>query len=301
MADQHAGPSSVTTPKKKRKVRGELAKDEAEPSKKQHFSEAWLELPEFKGWLAPDPRNSFRASCKACNASLVAGHSELTKHSKRDANIKATAGLRKQNLMTAFVQKSNPHEQNVKTAEIEMSAFVAEHALSFKAIDHLGELAKVVFHDSAIAKGSQLRQLWRNACLRKRSRPLTNIIALACDNASVMVGERNSLMTRLLEKADESFITIRCICHSLHIAASKAALKLPRNAEDLLRNLCKRQAQLAELQEYLHKEKNKILRSSETRWLVLHQCVERVLREWETLKLLFLQAATEDRIVAAET
>ncbi|KAG0435519.1 hypothetical protein HPB47_018436 [Ixodes persulcatus] len=89
--------------------------------------------------------------------------------------------------------------------------------------------------------------------------------------------------------------------------ASKAALKLPRNVEDLLRNVanyfshsCKRQAQLAELQEYLHKEKNKILRPSETRWLVLHQCVERVLQEWETLKLLFLQAATEDRIVAAE-
>ncbi|KAG0426451.1 hypothetical protein HPB47_026426 [Ixodes persulcatus] len=163
MADQHAGPSSVTTPKKKRKVRGELAKDEAKPSRKQRFLEAWLELPEFKGWLAPDPRNPFRASCKACNASLVAGHT------------------------------------------------------------------------------------------------------------------------------------------------SKAALKLPRNVEDLLRNVanyfshsCKRQAQLAELQEYLHKEKNKILRPSETRWLVLHQCVERVLQEWETLKLLFLQAATEDRIVAAE-
>ncbi|EEC08058.1 hypothetical protein IscW_ISCW005381 [Ixodes scapularis] len=54
--------------------------------------------------------------------------------------------------MTAFVQKSNPHEQNVKTAEIKMSAFVAEHALSFKAMDHLGELAKVLFHDSALAK-----------------------------------------------------------------------------------------------------------------------------------------------------
>ncbi|KAG0436698.1 hypothetical protein HPB47_017806, partial [Ixodes persulcatus] len=52
--------------------------------------------------------------------------------------------------------------------------------------------------------------------------------------------------------------------------------------------------------EYLHKEKYKILRPSETRWLVLHQCVERVLQEWETLKLLFLQAATEDRTVAAE-
>ncbi|KAG0425991.1 hypothetical protein HPB47_026870 [Ixodes persulcatus] len=218
MADQHAGPSSVTTPKKKRKVRGELAKNEAEPSRKQRFREAWLELPEFKGWLAPDPRNPFRASCKACNASLVAGHSELTKHSKRDAYIKATVGLRKQTLMTAFVQKSNPHEQNVKTAEIKMSAFVAEHALSFKAMDHLGELVKVVFHDSAIAKEEQdqvITQLLEvipldarscsseslasavEKCLSEKKVPLTNIIALACDNASVMVGERNSLMTRL--------------------------------------------------------------------------------------------------------
>ncbi|XP_077552607.1 uncharacterized protein LOC144167098 [Haemaphysalis longicornis] len=85
-------------------------------------------------------------------------------------------------------------------------------------------------------------------------------------------------------------------------------MKLPRYLEDLLRNISnyfsqrsKRQAQLSALQEFLHTEKNKILRPCETRWLVLYACVERVLEEWETLRLLFLQASEEDRIVAAES
>ncbi|CAN8007361.1 unnamed protein product [Ixodes pacificus] len=166
-----------------------------------------------------------------------------------------------------------------------MSAFVAEHALSFKAMDHLGELAKVVFRDSAIARGVSLHKtkcesIIKNVLAKAETEVLahrlgaskfsifvdegtdiTNTKLLCCvvryfqkSKTNVMVGERNSLMTRLREKADDSFITIRCICHSLHIAASKAALKLPRNVEDLLRNIanyfshsCKRQAQLAEL------------------------------------------------------
>ncbi|XP_077557207.1 uncharacterized protein LOC144172323 [Haemaphysalis longicornis] len=85
-------------------------------------------------------------------------------------------------------------------------------------------------------------------------------------------------------------------------------MKLPRYLEDLLRNISnyfsqssKRQAQLSALQEFLHTEKKKILRPCETRWLVLYACVERVLEEWETLRLLFLQASVEDRIVAAES
>lgn len=62
----------------------------------------------------------------------------------------------------------------------------------------------------------------------------------------------------------------------------------------------KRQAQVSALQEFLQTEKRKILRPCETRWLVLYACVERVLKEWETLRLLLLQASVEDRIVAAE-
>ena len=144
-------------------------------------------------------------------------------------------------------------------------------------------------------------------CLEKRNIPLKNIIAMASDNASVMVGNNNSLMTKLQLHADKSFIAIKCICHSLHIVASKAAMMLPRNVEDLIRNISsyfshssKRQAILSDLQDFLNEEKHKILRPSETRWLALQKCVTRILEQWEPLKLLFQQAQAEDKVMMAE-
>ncbi|XP_042145529.1 uncharacterized protein LOC121835415, partial [Ixodes scapularis] len=356
-------------------------------SRKQRFRDAWIEQPEFQGWLAAVPGDPFRAFCKVCSASMVAGSSELKKHAERQGHKKAMLGLQKQHLLTGFIQKKpkDSMDDKVKMAEIKLSAFITEHSLSFKVMDHMGELVKTVFPDSKIAEQVRLHKtkctsIVKNVlakaevqslsailrktrfslfvdegtdvsstkllccvvryycdavddvitqllevipldatscsaeslataveqCLNHKEIPMKNIIALACDNASVMVGEHNSLMTRLHANADRSFVTIRCICHSLHIAASKAAMKLPRNLEDLLKNVasyfghsCKRQAQLADLQEYLKTEKHRILKPSETRWLALQKCVERVFQEWDTLKLLFLQASVEDRVAAA--
>ncbi|KAG0421420.1 hypothetical protein HPB47_002680 [Ixodes persulcatus] len=168
---------------------------------------------------------------------MVAGSSELKKHAERQGHKKAMLGLQKQHLLTGFVQKKpqiDSMDDKVKVAEIKLSAFITEHTLSFKAMDHMGELVKMVFPDSKIAEQSLATAV--EQCLSHMEIPMKNIIALACDNASVMVAEHNSLMTRLRANADRSFVTIRCICHSLHIVASKAAMKLPRNLEDLLKN-----------------------------------------------------------------
>ncbi|KAH9381480.1 hypothetical protein HPB48_021560 [Haemaphysalis longicornis] len=77
-----------------------------------------------------------------------------------------------------------------------------------------------------------------------------------------MVGEHISLAQKFKHKADRSFVLIRCICHSTHIVASKAAMKRPRYLEDLLRNISnyfsqssKRQAQVSALHEFLQTEK----------------------------------------------
>lgn len=102
--------------------------------------------------------------------------------------------------------------------------------------------------------------------------PLGNIIAMAADNASVLVGKNNSLMTRLQKEADKSFMALRCICHSLHIVASKASTNIPRYVEDFVHNIAsyfchssKKQAELSELQEFLSAERLKILRPVDTK------------------------------------
>ncbi|CAN8023092.1 unnamed protein product [Ixodes persulcatus] len=121
--------------------------------------------------------------------------------------------------MTAFVQKSNPHEQNVKTAEIKMSAFVAEHALSFKAMDHLGELAKVVFHDSAIAKGAAKEdRIVAAELILKDMNPITEAylkfmqyVLGFFNKLNAMFQSKDSLIAVIQE---ESQRLLRCLCQN---------------------------------------------------------------------------------------
>jgi len=47
-------------------------------------------------------------------------------------------------------------------------------------------------------------------------------------------------------------------------------------------------------------ERNKILKLSNTRWLVLHKCIVRLLDNWDVLKNYFVLAVVEDKLKSAE-
>ncbi|XP_063990563.1 uncharacterized protein LOC135169455 [Diachasmimorpha longicaudata] len=142
--------------------------------------------------------------------------------------------------------------------------------------------------------------------LREKQIPLQNIVGLACDNASVMIGVRNSFAQRLKLEVP-NLILMNCICHSSAIVASKACSKLPNEPEELIRgasmylsNSPKRCAVLEEYQEFFGEQKLKILSLSNTRWLSLHQCVSRIIHNWEPLKLFFLSAMLEEQSSSAQ-
>ncbi|KAL6419771.1 hypothetical protein ACFW04_014435 [Cataglyphis niger] len=122
---------------------------------------------------------------------------------------------------------------------------------------------------------------------------LTNIIGMACDNASVMIGIRDSFITRL-KKEIPALVVLKCICHSSALIASKACAKLPDSCENVLHTVAtyfsgssKRLAILCELQNLFRVESHKILKLSGTRWLVLQKCVSRFLDNLEVLKHYF--------------
>ena len=130
--------------------------------------------------------------------------------------------------------------------------------------------------------------------------PLKNIVGLACDGASVMIGEKNSFYSRLHEDVP-NLILLRCICHSAALIASRACEELPRSVENLIKEIstyisrsAKRNAQIVEMQEFLGQEKKKILKPSLTRWLSMHQCVTRILENWRVLENFFYVVALED-------
>ena len=57
---------------------------------------------------------------------------------------------------------------------------------------------------------------------------LANCIGIACDGAAVMVGENNSVWSRIKEDSP-NYILNKCVCHSLALCVQKAFETLPSN------------------------------------------------------------------------
>jgi len=92
------------------------------------------------------------------------------------------------------------------------------------------------------------------------------------------------------------------------LITSKACEKLPELSETLIRGVstyisgsAKRCAILGEFQDFFQygkKQDFKVI--ANTRWLILHKCVERLLKNWEILQNYFLLAVVEDKRKPAE-
>ncbi|XP_028298719.1 uncharacterized protein LOC114461079 [Gouania willdenowi] len=92
--------------------------------------------------------------------------------------------------------------------------------------------------------------------LRKRGIPWENLIAFNSDNASVMKGRHNSVLSRL--KISQPHVQdLGCICHLVQLATGCGITA----------------AQL--------------LRYCSTRWLSLITCLQRVLNQWDALQAYF--------------
>lgn len=136
--------------------------------------------------------------------------------------------------------------------------------------------------------------------------PLNSIIGFASDGCNTMFGAHNSVASRLISLLPGIMVQ-KCICHSLHLCASEACKCLPRSCEDLARNIygffkhsSKRQAQFKEFQVFCNVDPHNILRPSQTRWLSLLSVVQRILEQWEPLKLFFTANYIEHRLLASE-
>lgn len=185
-------------------------------------------------------------------------------------------------------------------------------------IKHLSLVAKVVNQDgnvieallalvpvgdaSASALYEHLKAVFSAADIPYKN----NMIGFAADGANVMMGAHHSVAALL--KADIPGIFImKCVCHSFHLCASYACKTLPRGVEDLARDVYnyflspKQTSGYKEFQALANVKPHKLLHPSQTRWLSLQVVVTRLLEQMPALILFFKKAATEDRLLAAET
>lgn len=127
----------------------------------------------------------------------------------------------------------------------------------------------------------------------KYSIPLDNIVGFGSDGCNTMMGCRNSISSLFREKCP-GITVLKCICHSLHLCASDASKKLPPDTEKFARAIynyfklsSKRQAEFKDFQLFTETEVHKILRPAQTRWLSLVSVVNRILEQWDALRLYF--------------
>lgn len=63
-----------------------------------------------------------------------------------------------------------------------------------------------------------------------------NLLGLAADNCSVMMGSINSVQIRFKEVIPHIYV-LGCVCHSFNLCSSAACGKLPKSIEQLARDI----------------------------------------------------------------
>ena len=136
---------------------------------------------------------------------------------------------------------------------------------------------------------------------------IKNMVGIATDGASVMVGKNHSVFT-LLKQKQPSLQLIRCVCHSLDIVAHKAMQLLPSNLDYMIRETynwfahsAKRQSDYSSVYKTINDGgcPLKFISPSSTRWLVISDCIERILEQEDALKLHFSLVSSAEHCYAA--
>ncbi len=106
---------------------------------KQKYNKKWERDLQLKGWIAPVPKDCYKASCKTCKKELAAGLSELKKHLQSKKHQELSKAITTTRPITALIVNDTISDK-VKRAEVKMAAFLVEHHLPFQAMDHLSDL-----------------------------------------------------------------------------------------------------------------------------------------------------------------
>lgn len=130
--------------------------------------------------------------------------------------------------------------------------------------------------------------------LQKRDIPWKNVVGFASDSASIMVGRRNSVLSRVREQQPNVF-SLGCTCHLAALCAAAALKKLPLSIDGILidvfyrfKHSSKRCHEFAEvLRDFEGIAPLQVVKHCSTRWLSLERAVKRLLTLWPALRAYF--------------
>ncbi|CAG9790618.1 unnamed protein product [Diatraea saccharalis] len=107
---------------------------------------------------------------------------------------------------------------------------------------------------------------------------IKDVLGFAADTTNVMFGQHSGIFAKIKEVNPKCFF-IKCVCHSAALSVSHACKILPRNLEQMIKEVygyfsqsSKRQREFAEFQNFTDTENHRLLRHYDIRWLSLHAC-----------------------------
>lgn len=128
---------------------------------------------------------------------------------------------------------------------------------------------------------------------------LKNMSSYAADNASVNYGVHKSVYQNLLQE-NSLIVKNNCNCHVIHNMAKYAFKTAIFDVEVLVDKVyaefsmsSTRVAALADIFDFKDMEYSSMLKNVATRWLSLSTAVERLLKNWEALKIYFIDKGEE--------
>uniref|UniRef100_H3ABY8 DUF4371 domain-containing protein n=1 Tax=Latimeria chalumnae TaxID=7897 RepID=H3ABY8_LATCH len=128
---------------------------------------------------------------------------------------------------------------------------------------------------------------------------LKDVIAYGVDNASVNYGKNCSVFVKL-KAVQLQIIQTNCNCHVLHNTAKNCTRALSFDVEHLVLKVFfkykKKVECLKSCFDFVQQEYCKVLLHVPTRWLSLFVAVERLLLNWEAIKVYFLENQTNNLI-----
>ncbi|KAL6434456.1 hypothetical protein ACFW04_006098 [Cataglyphis niger] len=157
-----------------------------------------------------------------------------------------------------------------------------------KTLNIRSQLVKLFNIDARDCSAEKLFHAFKSEMLELNI-PFLNIIALSCDNTSVMIGKHSSFKKKL-EEICKNLITLACPCHSIALAAHVACAEIPDYCQEFFKKIAnfissnlKCLAVYGESCECFQKTNRKMLKS-DTQWLSHHSCIEKLLESWDIIK-----------------
>ena len=231
-----------STPKKKRKIRNELSKEETPTAKKvKNFQTKWLTEKEFKGWLKQVPSDNTKCECTPCKAVILAGRSELLKHASSQKHEQNVRSIQNTPAVTSYV-KPDP-KMPIIEAELKLSSYIAKTNVALSASDTLIPLLKKLFTDSNICQEITLGRKKCTYIIRNVLSPVITediIVEIGDKPFSILVDESTDVtdtkfMALLVRYVDNNLVVREHLLEMipLHVISCTA-----KNLFELFKNCC---------------------------------------------------------------